>query len=794
MKNEMTPNDAGRETVACMGGTYLTHLDETKRGLAKLLARENISVRHEQVPTAMFNVITRELILPQFESISVDQYDLLIAHEVGHAKYSSGPVAEALLQSCGQFPGLHTYVNVLEDTRIERLMKNEYPGLRGSFRRGYHDFALYGPLFQLKDRELASLSFIDRINVHYKVGADYAITFSAEEQAVLPRVDALDSFTAVFDLAKELYDRDAQALKEQKQPKPAQGQMSDQDEDSSDEGEETAPADSKDASDSDDSKDSKDSKDASKDSKDASKDSKDASKDGEGDSESDEAVAADGAATKDSDDAIGGQGLSYPIASTDVQNAEALKAKAEESIDLTDYSRPVQVTLASLTSAQVAPHLVTSAAYQADVLTYFAQYPTVQAAANASFASFMRMHGQTISYMSREFELRKAARCSERAKTSRSGRLDVSKLYAYQFREDLFHSVTTHAKGQSHGIVVLIDASGSMSSVMSDTLDQALIFGAFAKATGIPFQALAFTEGRRGTMNQADINAAHASLPKGTLLPDATTRVVTLLDTQAPNWKAQQTAVSAFKLKYEPVADWTLAARSLASDLQGLPYSDLGCTPLYGATLITECVVAQMKSSLRLDKMTLLIVTDGGDSNGLSQRTDAQESQNLGSRTPLIIRDAATRQVTEGFVYSERHERFMQADRCLPQALATALKARHECRVVNIRILPSGKRREHIADTAQMFARMGVDLTTNQDDLNNQATLKRDGQIVFTGPNMIGDALILVASSRLRITEVEDTVVTKTQNAAAIRRAFVSKNVAGSRNKVFVQAVMPFLA
>jgi hypothetical protein len=237
-----------------------------------------------------------------------------------------------------------------------------------------------------------------------------------------------------------------------------------------------------------------------------------------------------------------------------------------------------------------------------------------------------------------------------------------------------------------------------------------------------------------------------------------------------------------------------LAARSLASDLKGLPYSDLGCTPLYGATLITERVVAQMKSSLRLDKMTLLIVTDGGDSNGLAQRTDAIESQNLGSRTPLIIRDAATRQVTEGFVYSERHERFMQADRCLPQALAAALKARHECRVVNIRILPSGKRREHISETAQMFARMGVDLTTNQDDLNNQAILKRDGQIVFTGPNMIGDALILVASSRLRIKEVEDTAVTKTQNAAAIRRAFVSKNVAGSRNKVFVQAVMPFLA
>ena len=79
-------------------GNYLTHLDETKRGLAKLLARENINVTHANVPTAMFNVKTRQLVLPKFQNVTVDQYDLLIGHEVGHAKYSSGPESLLILE------------------------------------------------------------------------------------------------------------------------------------------------------------------------------------------------------------------------------------------------------------------------------------------------------------------------------------------------------------------------------------------------------------------------------------------------------------------------------------------------------------------------------------------------------------------------------------------------------------------------------------------------------------------------------------------------------------------------
>ena len=43
-----------------------------KSGLAKLLATENISVRHENIPTAYFNVKPRTLGLPNWDNACAD--------------------------------------------------------------------------------------------------------------------------------------------------------------------------------------------------------------------------------------------------------------------------------------------------------------------------------------------------------------------------------------------------------------------------------------------------------------------------------------------------------------------------------------------------------------------------------------------------------------------------------------------------------------------------------------------------------------------------------------------------
>ena len=58
---------------------------EVKGQLAKLLATEDLVVENKQVSTAQFNVHTRVLTLPLWDRASNSVYDMLVAHEVGHA-------------------------------------------------------------------------------------------------------------------------------------------------------------------------------------------------------------------------------------------------------------------------------------------------------------------------------------------------------------------------------------------------------------------------------------------------------------------------------------------------------------------------------------------------------------------------------------------------------------------------------------------------------------------------------------------------------------------------------------
>ena len=65
-----------------------------------------------------------------------DITDLLIAHEVGHALFTpQSGWEESIVKR--KIP--KSFLNVLEDARIEKLIKRKYPGLSQSFIKGYRD-------------------------------------------------------------------------------------------------------------------------------------------------------------------------------------------------------------------------------------------------------------------------------------------------------------------------------------------------------------------------------------------------------------------------------------------------------------------------------------------------------------------------------------------------------------------------------------------------------------------------------------------------------------------------------
>lgn len=98
----------------------------TKSLLAKLLATENLTVQHQNAPTASFNVKDRVLTLPIFaDGMSNAVYDLMVSHEVGHALWTPQDGWHDAVCDKGQvFKG---FLNIIEDARIERKVKAKYP-------------------------------------------------------------------------------------------------------------------------------------------------------------------------------------------------------------------------------------------------------------------------------------------------------------------------------------------------------------------------------------------------------------------------------------------------------------------------------------------------------------------------------------------------------------------------------------------------------------------------------------------------------------------------------------------
>ena len=92
--------------------------------------------------------------------------------------------------------------------------------------------------------------------------------------------------------------------------------------------------------------------------------------------------------------------------------------------------------------------------------------------ADREFQNFKKSAQKEVNYLVKEFECRKAADSYARATTARTGVLDCTKLHTYKYNEDLFKKVTTLADGKNHGLVFVLDWSGSMGNVLQDTLKQ----------------------------------------------------------------------------------------------------------------------------------------------------------------------------------------------------------------------------------------------------------------------------------------------------------------------------------
>ncbi len=171
---------------------------EIKSHLAKLLATEDIVVEHKKVEQASFNPWSRVLILPLWEKASNDVYDMMVGHEVGHALFTPDDEwwnERKISKQC---------VNVVEDARIEKLMKRKYMGIAKNFYKGYNELHEQD-YFEINGRDLSTYGFVDRVNLYFKIGSQLDLVFSTAEKQIITLIQNAETFDDTLSAAEALH-------------------------------------------------------------------------------------------------------------------------------------------------------------------------------------------------------------------------------------------------------------------------------------------------------------------------------------------------------------------------------------------------------------------------------------------------------------------------------------------------------------------------------------------------------------------------------------------------------------
>jgi len=421
---------------------------EIKSQLAKLLATEDLVVEHKKVETACFNVHTRVLTLPMWEKASNIVYDLLVGHEVGHALFT--PDDDWIQQR--KIPP--QFVNVTEDARVEKLMKRKYAGLAKTFYNGYKELS-DDDFFQLGDEDISTYNLADRANLYFKVGNFLSLDFTLEEQNIINQIADAETFVEALNAAEVLY-----KYCKQKQQEETKVNLDSHENQQSGSGSNSA---------------------------------SDFSDQQEGENEADTEPSDDdsiqsGGESETTQGEMGGE-TSEPEVKTVDNLEDALKDLVNKDGWENTYVEIPKLNVKQIIVSNSEIHNQCKQSWQ----SYSDTHDETFGETDKDFREFKRSAQKEVNYLVKEFECRKAADSYARASTARTGVLDCTKLHTYKYNEDLFRKVTTLANGKNHGLVFVLDWSGSMTRVMLDTIKQLFNLIWFCKKVGIPFEVYAFT-------------------------------------------------------------------------------------------------------------------------------------------------------------------------------------------------------------------------------------------------------------------------------------------------------------
>lgn len=556
--------------------------------LAKLLATENITVVHENAPTASFNVRDRVLTLPLWENLNADNYDHFIGHEVGHALYTPEEGWHGAV--CNNGRAYKTFLNVVEDARIERLIQSKYPGLRRNFIKSYRKLLADG-FFGADLEAINEYSLIDRINCYFKLGVTAGVRIEKDEMCWIKEIEECTTWEQVVDITDRLFAYEKQKYEEAKQMMEDMG-MTMQDEefgdetdgddgdyqniiDFGDDGEETEEEEDGQGQATEDGEET-----------DETEDGESTPTDGEGDEESED------------DEEIEQNVIGVPDEFSDEpysKTEDALHENIEKEYNNVDDT---EVHNLKLNTDDVAPLII---GYK-ETLSIFDNkyYASLETIGAQLLQEFQKNNRSAVNYMVKEFEMKKKA--SEYARTSlaKTGVIDPVKMNGYKFSEDIFRKVAVTPEGKNHGMVMYLDWSGSMADHVEPTIEQVLNLVMFCRQVNIPYRVYLFSD----RLGDKLYGGADRSRLKDTLAYKDEFRLMQLFDNRMNRAQFNRMAGNLLKI-----------AKNYTANDGSYTYSPwqflLGGTPLDDTIMAAIQIHDEFKKTNRLDIVNTVFLTDG---------------------------------------------------------------------------------------------------------------------------------------------------------------------------------------
>ena len=561
----------------------------TKNNLAKLLATENIDVEHRKVSTAAFDVKNRRLILPIWENVSNDVYDLLVGHEVGHALFTPQIEIEKLCKSIDENNAgtVKSFLNVVEDARIEKKIKRKFNGLRKNFNRGYSEL-LEKNFFGIEGRDLESFSLIDRINIQFKLGSHLdLVPFTPEEKEIVSRIENLETFEEVIDVVKEIY---ASSGGSDTDYTLDDSEFSDGDEEGYDNSE-------------------------------LSENEIDGPDNGENDdSEEDSEEEVDDTPT------TGNSPNNSPPQESETQTNldEELQDLVDENSEEPNYIGIPDLDFNDFVVDQ-------SVVYDKEIRNWISGNDLEQLTKlKEEYKKFKNDSVKTVNYLVKEFELKKNAEQHLRAQVNKSGVLDVNKLHSYRFCEDVFKRITTVPGGKNHGLILFLDWSGSMSNTISETIKQLLNLVYFCRKVNIPFDVYSFHSDQASGPYCETPTYKHGDYVLDTF------HMKNLFSSRQKSKAFEDAALTLFAISNY------FQTYNHYSYIRSNPFPNswgLGGTPLNEAILVGFDIVKNFRNKYGVSKVNVVLLTDGEGTAPHGIYNDTDEYGKSHGVKPLYIRD-----------------------------------------------------------------------------------------------------------------------------------------------------------